>query len=64
MVIFAVKGFWALWDNNIYVCCYNRYHGNDVKGFLALLDNIYDYACLPQTFPDTLDGKFYSGIIN
>jgi hypothetical protein len=40
---FAVKGFWALWDN-IYecVCCYNRCHGNAVKGFWVLWDNIYD----------------------
>jgi hypothetical protein len=31
------------WDN-IYecVCCYNRCHGNAVKGSWALWDNIYD----------------------
>jgi hypothetical protein len=46
-LLFAVKGFWALWDN-IYecVCYYNRGHGNAVKGFWGLFDDIYDYACL------------------
>jgi hypothetical protein len=44
---FAVKAFWALWDN-IYECvyCYNRYHGNAVEGYWALRDNIYDCVCL------------------
>jgi hypothetical protein len=32
---FALKGFWALWDNIYeYVSCYNC-HGNAVKGFWA-----------------------------
>jgi hypothetical protein len=25
-------------------CCYNRCHGNTVKGFWALWDNIYDHV--------------------
>jgi hypothetical protein len=30
----AVKGFWALWDNNYeFSCCCNLSHGKAVKGF-------------------------------
>jgi hypothetical protein len=43
------------------VCCYNRCHGNAVKGFWALWDNIYDYVCLlTLDFPIILDGKITS----
>jgi hypothetical protein len=30
----------------IFVCCYNLYHGNGVKGFWALWDNIYEHVLL------------------
>jgi hypothetical protein len=43
---FAVKGFWALWDNIYYVCVFITvavvWRSFDVKGFWALWDNIYD----------------------
>jgi hypothetical protein len=32
------SGILALWDNSYEcVCCYNRCHGNAVKGFLGLM---------------------------
>jgi hypothetical protein len=43
------------------VCCCNRCHGSDVKGFWALLDSIYDYATLD--IPVILGGKF-AGVIH
>jgi hypothetical protein len=30
-------------------CCYNHCHGNIVKGFWALLDNIYDFTFMTTT---------------
>jgi hypothetical protein len=37
-------------------CCYNHCHGNAVKGFRALRDNIYD--CMINTCIPFFDGKF------
>jgi hypothetical protein len=36
--------------------CYNRFHGNAVKGFWTLWDNIYDYVCFNTLdFPVIID---------
>jgi len=44
--------------------CYNCCHGNVVKGFWALWDNIYGYMCsLLYIFPVILDGKFVSFLL-
>jgi hypothetical protein len=43
---FSVKGFWPLWGNIYeYVCFYNRFHGNAVKGFWVSIyvRNILDF---------------------
>jgi hypothetical protein len=42
------------------MCCCNRYHGNAVKGFRALWDNIYGLAFTAVNFPAILDRQFDS----
>jgi hypothetical protein len=45
-LLFAVMGFWALWVIFTNVCAVNiRCHGNTVKDFWLMWDNIYDYIC-------------------
>jgi hypothetical protein len=40
------------------VCCYNRCHGNAVKGFSVLWDNIYDYVVFTTlNFPSFMTGN-------
>jgi hypothetical protein len=39
------------------VCCYNRYYGNAVNGFLDKYNN-YDCVFTDSNFPVILDGKF------
>jgi hypothetical protein len=33
------------------VCSYNRFHGNAIKGFRAMWDNIYDGVLTTLDFP-------------
>jgi hypothetical protein len=44
----------------IMMMCYNRCHGNAVKGFGVLWDNIYDCVFTALDFPVILDGQFTS----
>jgi hypothetical protein len=55
MVMLRCFWFYGLIFLNL---CYNRCHGNAVKGIWALWDNIYDCICLLlYIFPSFLTGN-------
>jgi hypothetical protein len=49
-----------------YVCSYNRYHVNGIKGFWAFWDNIYEHVCLCTIlyFSVIFDGQFADNLID
>jgi hypothetical protein len=53
-----LRDFGLSWGYSICdVCCYNRWHGNDVERFWVWRDNIHDCVLTKLDFPFILDGQ-------